>query len=77
MAEVARRHEDVLRLYGDASDAEKRRLLERYGVRYAYYGSQERAMQAEAGQVVEDSFRDMLRPVLDGTGWTLYAVDPA
>ncbi|MDQ3856234.1 MAG: DUF2298 domain-containing protein [Chloroflexota bacterium] len=63
LAELGTRRSDVHRLYSSLPEAEQRRLLRKYRVRFVFYGSLERASQEAQHLPVFDPFAGRLQEV--------------
>ncbi len=72
LREIASRSEDVASIYDPDNAEEARALLERYAVKYVYYGDLEREMQAERSITVRDPFEGVLTPVSRSGDSVLY-----
>ena len=76
-SEVARRIEDVDRVYETASRDEALEILRRYGVEYVYVGEVERLYYPESGLAkFEDGLGGALDRVYDNAGVTIYRLRP-
>ncbi|HEV2122285.1 MAG TPA: DUF2298 domain-containing protein, partial [Chloroflexota bacterium] len=72
--QVDQRLRDVQTIYNDPSPSRVIPLLEKYGVRYIFVGDLERAYYTASGIAKFDQMSDLLRPVYQQGGVTIYEV---